>query len=48
MKAVSRCRTVPASASYVALAEALGTVLLAADGRLERAAGIRCEIAVLS
>jgi predicted nucleic acid-binding protein len=35
-------------ASYVALAEALGTVLVTADGRVERAAGIRCEVAVLS
>jgi predicted nucleic acid-binding protein len=35
-------------ASYVALAEALGTVLLTADGRLGRAAGIRCEVAVLN
>jgi predicted nucleic acid-binding protein len=35
-------------ASYVALAEALGTVLLTADGRLGRAAGIRCEITVLN
>jgi predicted nucleic acid-binding protein len=34
-------------ASYVALAEALGTVLVTADGRVERAAGIRCEVAVL-
>jgi predicted nucleic acid-binding protein len=32
---------------YVALAEALGTVLLTADGRLGRATGIRCEVAVL-
>jgi predicted nucleic acid-binding protein len=35
-------------ASYVALAEALGTLLLTADGKLERAPGIRCEIAVLN
>lgn len=35
-------------AAYVALAEALGTVLLTADGRVDRAAGIRCEVDVLS
>jgi len=34
-------------ASYVALAEALDTVLVTADGRIERASGINCEIAVL-
>jgi predicted nucleic acid-binding protein len=34
-------------ASYVALAEALDTLLVTADGRVERASGIRCEIAVL-
>lgn len=34
-------------ASYVALAEALDTVLVTADGRIERASGITCEIAVL-
>jgi predicted nucleic acid-binding protein len=34
-------------ASYVALAEALDTVLVTADGRIERASGIKCEIAVL-
>jgi predicted nucleic acid-binding protein len=34
-------------ASYVALAEALDTVLVTADGRIKRAAGINCEIAVL-
>jgi predicted nucleic acid-binding protein len=34
-------------ASYVALAESLGTVLLTADGRLKRAVGIRCEVVVL-
>jgi hypothetical protein len=31
----------------VALAEALDTVLVTADGRIERASGINCEIAVL-
>jgi predicted nucleic acid-binding protein len=35
-------------ASYVALAEALGTVFVSADGRLERATGVRCEIAILN
>lgn len=35
-------------ASYVALAESLGTVLLTADGRVRRAGGIRCEVAVLN
>lgn len=35
-------------AAYVALAEALGALLLTADGPLERAAGVRCEVEVLS
>jgi predicted nucleic acid-binding protein len=35
-------------ASYVALAEALDTVLVTADGRIVRASGINCEVAVLS
>jgi predicted nucleic acid-binding protein len=35
-------------ASYVALAEALDTVLLTADGRMKRASGINCEVAVLT
>ena len=34
-------------ASYVALAEALDTVLVTADGRIKRASGINCEIAVI-
>ena len=34
-------------ASYVALAEALDTVLLTADGGIKRATGINCEILVL-
>ena len=34
-------------ASYVALAEAIGVVLLTGDGRLARAAGPRCQIEVL-
>jgi len=34
-------------ASYVALAESLGTVLVTADGRLKRAVGIRCEVVIL-
>lgn len=33
-------------ACYVALAEALGAVLLTADGRVQRAAGVRCEVAL--
>ena len=35
-------------ASYVALAEQLGTVLVTADARLSRAPGLRCGIEVLS
>jgi predicted nucleic acid-binding protein len=35
-------------AAYVALAEALGALLLTADGPLKRAAGVRCEVEVLS
>jgi predicted nucleic acid-binding protein len=35
-------------ASYVALAEALDTVLLTGDGRIKRASGINCEVAVLT
>lgn len=35
-------------ASYVALAEELGTVLVTADVRLSRAPGLRCEVEVLS
>ncbi len=31
-------------ASYVALAEVLGIVLLTADGRLARAPGVRCQV----
>lgn len=34
-------------ASYVALAELLGCVLLTADGRLGRAPGIRCPVTVV-
>jgi predicted nucleic acid-binding protein len=34
-------------AAYVALAEALGTLLLTADGPLERASGVRCPVEVL-
>jgi len=37
----------PYEASYVALAEALDTALVTADGRIERASGLNCEIAVL-
>lgn len=35
-------------ASYVALAEALSAVLVTADGRIKRATGINCEIAILN
>ena len=35
-------------ASYVALAEALGAVLLTADGALSRAPSLHCEIEVLA
>jgi predicted nucleic acid-binding protein len=35
-------------ASYVALAEILGTTLLTADGRMARAPGPRCEIELLA
>jgi len=34
-------------ASYVALAELLGCALLTADGRLSRAPGLRCAVAVV-
>jgi predicted nucleic acid-binding protein len=34
-------------ACYVALAEALGAVLLTADGRIKRATGVRCQVVVL-
>lgn len=34
-------------AAYVALAEALNTLLLTADGPLGRASGVRCEVEVL-
>lgn len=37
----------PYDASYVALAEALGTVLLTADRRLAAAPGVRCEVSVV-
>jgi predicted nucleic acid-binding protein len=38
----------PYDASYVALAEMLGTTLVTTDGRLARAPGIRCHVEVLS
>jgi len=34
----------PSDASYVALAEALGAVLLTVDGRLSRAPGLTCAV----
>jgi len=41
-------RLTPYDAVYVALAEALEVVLVAADRRLSRASGIRCAVDVLS
>ena len=38
----------PYDASYVALAEALGAVLVTADGRLARAPGPQCSIELLA
>jgi predicted nucleic acid-binding protein len=35
-------------AAYVALAEALGALLLTSDGPLQRAPGIGCEVEILS
>lgn len=35
-------------AAYVALAEALGALLLTADGPLSRATGVSCDVEVLS
>ncbi|MGH9102648.1 MAG: type II toxin-antitoxin system VapC family toxin [Acidimicrobiales bacterium] len=35
-------------ASYVALAEQLGALLVTADSRLSRAPGVRCDVEVLS
>ena len=35
-------------AAYIALAEALGSVLITADARLSRAPGIRCAVAPVS
>jgi predicted nucleic acid-binding protein len=34
-------------AAYVALAEALGALLLTADGGMKKASGVRCEVEVL-
>jgi predicted nucleic acid-binding protein len=34
-------------ACYVALAEALDTMLLTADGKMQRATGVRCEVTLL-
>ncbi len=42
-----RHNVTPYDAAYVALAEALGAVLVTADGRLARAAGPRCSIELL-
>ena len=38
----------PYDASYVALAEALGAVLVTADARLAGASGLRCEVELLA
>jgi predicted nucleic acid-binding protein len=38
----------PYDAAYVALAEVLNVVLVTADGRLARAAGVRCEIEAIA
>lgn len=42
-----RARMGPYEASYVALAEALGAVLVTADVGLSRARGLRCEVELL-
>jgi len=38
----------PSDAAYVAVAEALGAVLLTADRRLSRAPGIKCVIEAIA
>ena len=38
----------PHGAAYIALAEALNVVLVTADGRLARVAGVRCEIEAIA
>lgn len=43
-----RSNVTPYDAVYVALAEALGCVLLTADTRLARASGPRCDIRVVA
>ncbi|MGE0878923.1 MAG: type II toxin-antitoxin system VapC family toxin [Acidimicrobiia bacterium] len=42
-----RANVTPYDAVYVALAEVLGAVLLTADGRLDRAPGVRCGVEIL-
>lgn len=42
-----RANVTPYDAAYIGLAEALGCLLLTADGRLARAPGPRCEIRVV-
>ncbi|OBF85030.1 twitching motility protein PilT [Mycobacterium sp. 852002-51163_SCH5372311] len=37
----------PYDAAYIALAEALNTVLVTADARLSRASGVNCQIEVI-
>lgn len=41
-----RSNLTPYDASYVALAESLGTVLLTTDERIAGAPGLRCEVEV--
>jgi predicted nucleic acid-binding protein len=50
---VRRCRELRSNltvydASYVALAEAIGVVLLTGDRRLAEAAGVRCAVEIMS
>jgi predicted nucleic acid-binding protein len=42
-----RANVTPYDATYVALAESLGYLLLTADARLARAPGIRCPVELL-
>lgn len=42
-----RGNVTPYDAAYIGLAEALGCLLVTADGRLAKAPGLRCEIRVV-
>lgn len=42
-----RANVTPYDAAYLGLAEALGCLLITADGRLAKAPGLRCEIRVV-